>query len=638
VTDQDRAQHELREAEEKFRSLFECAAVGIGRVGLDGRYLQVNRRYAEIVGYSVEELQRLDFQTITHPDDVGADLAELRRLAAGEVDAYGTTKRYVRKDGGTVWVSLTVGLARDRAGRPAYCSVVVEDVTARKRAADQASVAEAVLAHAGMMAQLGAWWIEISNPEDVDSNPLRWSEEVYRIFGYAPGEVDVSNDLFFRHVHPDDRQRVADAVGRALAAGERYAVEHRIVRRDGVERTVLEHGEAQRDTTGRPLRIVGAVQDVTERKRMEDELREADRRKTEFLAVLSHELRNPLAPIRNSIALLDRLPGGSEQAAHARQVIARQTGHLTKLVDDLLDLTRISHGKVELNREVVDLRELVRRTRDDHRGAFEQRGVDLRFDDPPRPVFVSADPTRLAQVVGNLLQNAAKFTSRGGSTVIRVGQTAGRAEIRVRDDGIGMDPSQVTRMFEPFAQADGGLARTAGGLGLGLALVKGLVELHGGTVSAHSDGLGRGSEFVLELPLAADPAASDARTPQPAAVRSRRIVVIEDNVDAAQTLADLLELDGHRVEVAHDASSGMSLARAARPDFVICDVGLPDLSGYEVARRLRADGALAGTRLIALTGYAQPEDRRRAAEAGFHAHLAKPPPLEALSELLAAEP
>ncbi len=381
-------------------------------------------------------------------------------------------------------------------------------------------------------------------------------------------------------------------------------------------------------------RCRAALTDVTEQKAAA-QLRDSDRRKSEFLGVLSHELRNPLAPISNAIHLLGHAPAGSEQALHARAVIERQTRQLTRLVDDLLDLTRISKGKVELKLELFDLREVVRRTRDDHRAIFEQHGVELRLTDPAGPVFVRGDPTRLAQVVGNLLHNAAKFTPSGGVTSVTVSTVLGRAEIRVRDSGIGIEPAQLGRVFEPFAQVDNGLARPQGGLGLGLSLSKGLVDLHGGIVTGSSDGLGRGSEFVVSLPLAPPPAAHAAAPILKSPPRS--VVIIEDNADAASTFAEVLTLDGHKVEVALDGRSGMDLVRRVRPDFVFCDIGLPDLSGYEVASALRADETLRATRLIALSGYAQPEDRERAREAGFDAHVPKPPDLDAVNALLAKD-
>ncbi len=425
-----------------------------------------------------------------------------------------------------------------------------------------------------------------------------------------------------------------DSLLSALRREERASCDVALI--SGGKGPLYVHVDAVAEAPARPAewRCRAALTDVTEQKAAA-QLRESDRRKNEFLGVLSHELRNPLAPISNAIHLLGHAPAGSEQALRARAVIERQTRQLTRLVDDLLDLTRISKGKVELKLELVDLREVVRRTRDDHRAMFEQHGVELRLTDPAGPVFVRGDPTRLAQVIGNLLHNAAKFTPSGGVTSVTVSTILDRAEIRIRDSGIGIEPAQLGRVFEPFAQVDDGLARPHGGLGLGLSLSKGLVDLHGGTVTGSSDGLGRGSEFVVLLPLAPPPAAHAALPIRKSPPRS--VVIIEDNADAASTLAEVLTLDGHKVEVALDGRSGMELVRRIRPDFVLCDIGLPGLSGYEVATALRADETLRATRLVALSGYAQPDDRERSREAGFDAHVPKPPDFDALNALLAKD-
>ena len=373
----------------------------------------------------------------------------------------------------------------------------------------------------------------------------------------------------------------------------------------------------------------------------EGELRDADRRKTEFLAMLSHELRNPLAPIRNSLFVLDRSPPGGDKARHAQAVIARQVNHLARLVDDLLDITRISRGKIELQLQPLELCELVRRTAEDHRSLFERNDVRLELSLPPEPVRVTGDVTRLAQVVGNLLGNAAKFSGRGGVTRVSVSADAnGRyALIRVADTGIGIGPETLARLFQPFVQAEMPSDRNRGGLGLGLALVKGLVELHGGEISAHSAGLGQGAQFVVRLPAAAAPAATTQPPPASAVARPRRVLIIEDNADAADSLRIVLELNGHLVEVAYNGPDGLALTRAFEPEVVLCDIGLPGMDGLEVARAIRADGARSKQIvLVALSGYAQPEDLRRAAHAGFDHHLAKPPDLEQIAQLLANPP
>ena len=376
---------------------------------------------------------------------------------------------------------------------------------------------------------------------------------------------------------------------------------------------------------------------IAERERAEEALRDADQRKDEFLAVLSHELRNPLAPIRNSLHVMDHSPPGAEPALRAQQVIKRQVGHLARLVEDLLDATRVSRGKLRVEVERLELGALVERTAEDHRSLFTGRDVALEVFRPERPVWIDGDATRLAQVVGNLLQNAAKFASSGGSVRLSLAAAGEWAEVRVRDDGAGIEPAMLPRLFQAFSQADLTLARSLGGLGLGLALVKGLVELHGGTVEALSEGKGKGAELVVRLPLAPPPPA--ARAPAPAGPpRRRRILVIEDNVDGAESLRAVLQMDGHEVEVAFDGSGGLEKGHSFRPEVVMCDIGLPGMDGYGVARAIRADPALCGAYLIALTGYASPSDQRRAVEAGFDAHLSKPPDIEQIQAAIDAAP
>jgi two-component system CheB/CheR fusion protein len=369
--------------------------------------------------------------------------------------------------------------------------------------------------------------------------------------------------------------------------------------------------------------------------RDERALRESHDRKNEFLGVLSHELRNPLAPIRNALHLLDRAAPASEQARRARGVIGRQVEHLTRLVDDLLDSTRISRGKIELQRQVIDLGQLVERTVDDHRSLLAERGleVEVRTEEGLR---VDADQTRIAQVLGNILQNSAKFTPRAGRVTVTTAPAGARARVSVRDTGAGIEPGLLARVFEPFTQGDDTLHRTQGGLGLGLALAKGLVELHGGRVEALSEGPGRGAEVAFELDLVDAPSRAAAPGPQPSRAGGRRVLVIEDNEDSAQTLREVLELSGHAAEVARDGEEGIARARAFRPEIVLCDIGLPRMNGYEVARALRADPELARVFLVALTGYALPEDQQQAAAAGFDRHVAKPASIEALEDVLAA--
>jgi signal transduction histidine kinase len=375
---------------------------------------------------------------------------------------------------------------------------------------------------------------------------------------------------------------------------------------------------------------------IEEVRRAERALQEADRRKDEFLAVLSHELRNPLAPIRNSLFLLRQGMPADERSRRAVDVLERQSTHLERLVNDLLDVTRIARGKVQLQKQRLELGGALRRIADDLRPDFAAKGVRLELRTPAEPIWIDADPTRLAQIAGNLLVNALKFTDGGRSVVLTLAEEEPTAAFEVRDEGAGISPQLLDRIFEPFTQADRTLARSQGGLGLGLALVRGMVQLHGGAVEVQSEGPGRGAVFTVRLPRAAAP--RERADPAPAAVGPgrRRVVVIEDQEDAARTLREALELLGHEVFVAADGTQGVGLAERTRPDVVVCDIGLPGIDGYEVARRLAR--LRPRPLLIALTGYALPEDRLRAAEAGFARHLAKPLRIEELARAIAGDP
>ena len=349
--------------------------------------------------------------------------------------------------------------------------------------------------------------------------------------------------------------------------------------------------------------------------------------------MLSHELRNPLAPIRNSVHILNEVEPASPQARQAIEVIERQTRYVTRLVDDLLDVTRIAHGKIEVQCEPVNLTSLVSRTVEDHCSIFKRLGVELTTSLPSVAVYANVDQTRMAQVIGNLLHNAAKFTPMGGRAAVTLRVVDECAEVRVSDTGTGIDPELLPILFQPFIQGKRGLARTEGGLGLGLALVRSIVELHDGTVRAESGGPNQGSTFIVNLPLA--PARAEQGEPG-ASVQGRtashRVLIVDDNPDAADSLAQLVEIFGHSAEIAYDGASAIVKAHATSFDVVLCDLGLPGVSGYEVARTLRAERN--DIRLIAVSGYAQPEDIERAISAGFDSHLSKPPDPDTLKRML----
>jgi len=472
--------------------------------------------------------------------------------------------------------------------------------------------------------------------KDRDSRMLLANPAMLRAIGKSEAAVIGRNDL----------ELLGEETGRTIVENDRRIMQSGVpevleeVLHAGRERRVyLSTKSPYRDESGEVIGLIGVSLDITDRKRAEEALRETDRRKDEFLGVLSHELRNPLGPIRNALWLLDRAVPGGEDAARAKAVVDRQVAHLARIVDDLLDITRISRGKIRLQPSRLELGDVIRRTVDDHRPLFASRDIAVEVRLGETPVWLDADPTRMSQVIGNLLQNAVKFTERGGHVEVALERLAGSAIVRVRDDGVGIAPEMLARMFQPFTQADDSLHRSRGGLGLGLALVKGLVELHGGAVEARSGGPGSGAELVVRLPLAPEKPILQGGPPTRAApMRSLRVLIVEDNVDAAETLRELLLMWGHEVEVAHDGAAGVELARAFRPEILLCDIGLPVMDGYEVARAIRADPALASTFLVAVTGYALPEDQRRAAEAGFSRHLAKPVAVETIEELLATAP
>jgi len=397
---------------------------------------------------------------------------------------------------------------------------------------------------------------------------------------------------------------------------------------------------------GAAVGSVWVMTEVTDRRRLADELRhradalaEDDRRKDEFLAMLAHELRNPLAPILNAFEVMRGAADGiAEDLTPVREVAERQVRHLARLVDDLLDVSRITSAKIQLRREPVDLAGIVARVVETARPAIDARRHALTLAIEPGPLPILGDPTRLDQILTNLLNNSVKYTEPGGSIELAVARRGRWAEVRVADTGLGIPDEMLARIFDLFTQVERSLDRSQGGLGIGLTLVRRLVELHGGTVSARSEGHGRGSEFTVRLPLVAgteQPSATAPTTARPGSIAPRRILVVDDQPDAAAMLARLLRGRGHDVLVAADGPAAIEAAAASRPDVLLLDIGLPGMDGYEVARRLRALPGMEAALLVALTSYGQEEDLRLAREAGFDHHLVKPTDLESIENLLA---
>jgi PAS domain S-box-containing protein len=468
--------------------------------------------------------------------------------------------------------------------------------------------------------------------------------EAYRIFGRQPGDEKLTLETFTeRHLHPDDAARVRVALDEAMRPGERFHVVFRLRRLPDAWRWVEIAGLFLHEGA-QPTHLIGVIADITERKELEDSLRkmahdlsEADQRKDEFLATLAHELRNPLAPIRNGIELLKRQEQGNAEALAVVGVMERQMKHMVRLVDDLIDVSRITRDKLELRRQLLDLGQVLRTAIEACQPLIESKGHHLALTLPPVQVALEADATRLVQVFSNLLNNAVKYTEPGGHLGISAERHGAEVVVVVTDDGSGIPTAMLPRVFEMFTQLDRTLERSQGGLGIGLSMVKRLVEMHGGSISLHSDGVGRGTRVEVRLPAALTPppppwAGADAHVHP---MISRRVVVADDNRDAAESLGKVLELMGHEVRVAFDGVEAVEAVTAFDPDLVMLDIGMPVMTGHEACRRIRELPDRRDRVIIAVTGWGQDEDRLRSQEAGFDLHLTKPLDPAALEAVIA---
>jgi PAS domain S-box-containing protein len=479
---------------------------------------------------------------------------------------------------------------------------------------------------------------------DLEGRIASWNPGAERLLGYAPAEIiGHAASCFF--VPEDVASGVCDAEFRKAVETGRSSDNRWHLRKDGscfFASGIMTGVRDERDVLRGFVKI---LRDRTDRKRLEDDLRlqaaalvRADREKDEFLAVLAHELRNPLAPIAYALHLLDEKTLSESARQHTRRIVERQVGRLSRLIDDLLDVSRIRTGKVELRRTQVTLSSVVGHTVDVIRPIFEERGHALAVSLPEEPVWLEVDVARLEQVLTNLLNNAAKFTEDGGRIALSAERHPHEVVLRVADTGVGISPELLPRIFDLFIQGDRSLDRSRDGLGIGLTLSRRLVELHGGTIEAHSDGLGKGSEFAVHLPILLTGASAAEEAAQGAGAaprRTLRVLVVDDSEDTAEMMQALLEMDGHQVQTAGSGPAALEVAAALRPDVIILDIGLPGLDGYQVAQRLRADPALRDVALIAASGYGQEGDLQRSREAGFDRHLVKPLDPRELREILA---
>jgi len=623
----------LRENEYLMQGTFDNAAVGIAQVAPDGRWVKVNDRLCEIIGYTREELLETTFAGITHPDDVRADWEQASSLLAGQIDSYAMEKRYLRKDGSVVPVLLTAALVRHADGSPSYFVSVVDDISARRRAEQALRESEERFRNMADNSPVMVW---VTEP---DGTASYLSRSWYEFTGQAPGAA--LGFGWLDAVHPDDREASRLAFLAANERREAFRLEHRLRRADGTFGWVIDSARPRFCAEGEFLGYVGSVIDITERKEREQALRDADRRKDEFLAILAHELRNPLAAIRMAMGVIRRTDGDMARVVGMADIIERQSTQLSRLVDDLMDASRISRGIVAMQKEAVDLASIIAQVAEGIRHQCRVRNLEFSVSLPDQPLVIAADTLRITQVISNLLDNACKFTEHG--TVSLEAERAGdEALVRVRDTGQGIAQDQLPHIFEMFTQAEG-RSRDSGGLGIGLALARSIVHLHDGRIEVRSE-RGKGSEFIVRLPLAdgvmpqaAGERGEAALEPGNRRVSRRRILVVDDNLDALEA-ATMLRMCGHEVFTADGGVAGFEAAVQHHPEIVLLDIGMPGMDGYEVARRIRSAAGGREIYLVALTGWGQEKDRQRATAAGFDAHLTKPVEPDRLEDVLEKKP
>jgi PAS domain S-box-containing protein len=807
----------LTASDELLNAVFSQAALGIAIASLDGRLQEANQKFCAILGYSAEELRQRTFLEVTHPDDVLITLDKVKQLREGKIDNYALEKRYLRKDGSTVWSSTNVTLLRKESGEAAQFLGIIQDITDRKQSEEMLSHLAAAVEHSD----------DAIITKTLNGIISSWNPGAQRLFGYAadeaigkpvtmlipdnhlneePGILErlrrgeridhyetvrrrkdgalinvsltvspikdgsgrivgaskIARDIS-RQKRSEDLIReqanvlsLLDTTGKTIASqldlqnvlqtvtdtatkltgakfgaffynvineqGEAFllytlsgapresfekfglprntAVFHPTFTGQGVVRSpditkdprygkmaphhgmpkghlpvrsylavpvisrsgevmgglFFGHPDTDRFSERAEQLVVGvasqaavamdnarlyegAQREIASRERIEATLREIDQRKDEFLATLAHELRNPLAPIRQA-TMISMSPGASDsQKQWSHEVITRQVRHMSLLLDDLLDISRITRGTLELRTEMTDLATVVDSAVETSRPIIDSKHHAFTVDLPPNPLQFAADPLRLAQVLSNLLTNAAKYTDPHGTIRLRATTNETTVEISVTDSGVGLTPDALSAVFTMFSQVRSSQDRSEGGLGIGLALSRGVVELHGGTIVARSAGPGKGSEFIVSIPRRTVPGLphSTAAAAEHRPTHKRQVLIADDNRDAAESLAMLLQMDGHTVTVVHDGQQALASIEASRPEVALLDIGMPEIDGYEVARRVRLDTRIRNMFLIAVTGWGQESDKARAAAAGFNLHFTKPIEPQMLIDLLGGE-
>jgi len=661
----------LRRAQQRARHMaliVESSEDAIVGKDLSGRITSWNQGAERLYGYTSGEVLGKSV-SVLFPPGRSEELAEfLERLKRGvRIETYETVR--IRKDGQPISVSIGVFPVRNEVGTLIGGSAIARDLREAKKQEERLQ----------LLSETAAGMLRAENPDAMLRDLFAKIRGPLRLDTYFNFMVNEPGDALRLESYAGITPEAAEGVGRLQFDQEicgQVALERRPIVRTHIQdaqdsRALLVKSFGIRVYACNPLlagdKLLGTLSFASrtrdtfdpaeleflktvsnyvavayERIRWVGQLREADRRKDEFLATLAHELRNPLAPIRNAIQILKAKGPPEPELVWGREVIDRQVQHMTRLLEDLLDVSRISHNKLELRREKVELAELIRHAVETSRPAIEAGGHDLTLELSREPVFINVDPVRVAQVFSNLLSNAAKYTRSGGHIRVIEERKGSDVVVTVEDDGVGISRDMLPFVFEMFSQAQRMLENSQGGLGIGLSLVRSILELHGGSIEARSDGPGTGSRFIVRLPLVVEPMLAPERSSIPESKRTetlaRRILVVDDLKDSADTLALLFRAMGHHVETAYDGEAAARVAHAFRPEIVLLDIGMPKMNGYEVCRNLRATNWGASVYLVALTGWGQNDDRARTEEAGFDAHLVKPADPETLIRLVDSVP
>lgn len=634
VTEQRQADY----ARTRLAAIVEFSGDAIVTKDLNGIVQTWNAGAQRMFGYRPEEIVGKSITTIIPAERMNEEAEILADLRSGRPHQRIETVR-ITKDGRPIHVSVSVSPLKDSDGRVVGASKIIHDVS------DIVAAREALAHEREMLVTTLKSIGDGVIVTDAESRVTFLNPEAERLTGWTQAEAAGMPLLsIFRIVNEETRQEAENPVEKALRSGSVVGLANHtlLLSKDGSEKPIDDSAAPILHSDGRVVGVVLVFRDFTERRQTErvvlasqQALLQESRRKDEFLAILSHELRNPLAPVRMAVAVLNRIGSQEPEQRKLRDVIDRQTTQLTRLLDDLLDVSRISSGKIALRKDRVDVGNAVASAVESIRPLMDARGHELVVDVLAEPVYVNGDTTRLSQIFANLLSNAAKYSNRGDRITISVRRSGSDAVVRVLDHGIGLTSEQMSRIFEMFAQVNESLERGEGGLGVGLALARTLVELHGGQIEVRSEGLGQGSEFTVRIPALAQESSSISGNDGGAAVPQghRRILVADDNVDSAETLASLLRSAGHEVRTAHEGAAAFETWNAFQPDLAILDIGMPKLNGYDVARQIRSRET-GRTVLIAITGWGQEEDKRRAREAGFDYHLTKPVDPPAIARIL----